>query len=97
MGEKYSKYTLSELTVKYFDFESEINKLNQQKNQLDEKVNELYNQRCDVYSLIKEKQIEEDEIRKNNLIKYGFKVSLNDNVELNRNYGLTLSDLKNRD
>jgi hypothetical protein len=95
MDNKFSKLTLQELTLKYFDFELEINKLNSSKSELDEKINKLYEERCDVYNLIKTKQVEEEEIRKQNLIKYGLKVSLNDNVQLNRDYGMTLSDLKN--
>jgi len=95
MDNKFSKLTLQELTLKYFDFELEINKLNKSKSVLDEKVNNLYEERCDVYNLIKIKQVEEEEIRKNNYIKYGLKVKLEDNVQLNRDYGLTLSELKN--
>jgi hypothetical protein len=98
MDNKFSKLTLQELTLKYFDFELEINKLNKSKSILDEKVNNLYEERCDVYNLIKIKQVEEEEIRKQNLIKYGLKVKLEDsdvNVQLNRDYGLTLSELKN--
>jgi hypothetical protein len=95
MDNKYIKLTLQELTLKYFDFELEINKLNSSKSIIDEKINNLYEERCDVYNFIKIKQVEEDEIRKQNLIKYGLKVSLNDNVQLNRDYGITLSELKN--
>ena len=98
MDNKFSKLTLQELTLKYFDFELEINKLNSSKSIIDEKINNLYEERCDVYNLIKTKQVEEEEIRKQNLIKYGLKVSLNDsdvNVQLNRDYGMTLSELKN--
>ena len=95
MDNKFSKLTLQELTLKYFDFELEINKLNSSKSVIDEKINNLYEERCDVYNFIKIKQVEEDEIRKQNLIKYGLKVSLNDNVQLNRDYGITLSELKN--
>jgi len=94
MDNKFSKLTLQELTLKYFDFELEINKLNKSKSELDEKINKLYEERCDVYNLIKIKQVEEDEIRKQNLIKYGLKVKLEDNVQLNRDY--YMSDLKNR-
>ena len=95
MDNKYSRFTLQELTLKYFDFELEINNLNKSKSVLDEKINNLYEERCDVYNFIKIKQSEEDEIRKQNLIKYGLKVSLNDNVQLNRDYGMSLSELKN--
>ena len=95
MGDKYSKHTLSELTVEYFEFEKKINDLNTEKSLLDEKVNSLYNERCDVYMKIKAKQEEEEKIRKQNYIKYGFKADLNDTIQLNRDYGLTLSDLKN--
>lgn len=95
MEDKYSKYTLPELTTEYFEFERKINDLNFEKNKLDEKVNNLYNERCDVYTLIKAKQDEEAEIRRNNLNKYGHKVKLEDNIQLNRDYGMTLSELKN--
>ena len=95
MGDKYSKYDLKDLTYKYFEFDSELGRLNQQKNEIDEEIMNQYNERLKVYNLIKEKQNEEDEIRKQNYIKYGLKVKLEDNEQLNRNYGMTLSELKN--
>jgi hypothetical protein len=76
MGDKYSKYTLPDLTVEYFEFEKKINDLNFEKNKIDEQISELYNDRCDVYNLIKKKQEEKPNL-------------------LNREYILTLSDLKN--
>lgn len=98
MGEKYSRYTLPELTVEYFEFEKKINELNIEESSLNEKINNLYNDRCDVYTLIRKKQDEEAEIIKKNLIKYGLKVQLNDNdnEQLNRDYDLTMSTLKNK-
>ena len=95
MDNKYSKFTLPQLTTEYFEFERKINNLNIEKSKLDEQINNLYDDRCSVYNLIKEKQIEEEEIKKQNYIKYGMKVKLEDNDQLNRNYGMTLSDLKN--
>jgi septal ring factor EnvC (AmiA/AmiB activator) len=95
MDNKYSKFTLPQLTTEYFEFERKINNLNTEKSKLDEQINNLYDERCSVYNLIKTKQVEEDEIRKQNLIKYGQKVKLEDNIQLNRDYGMSLSDLKN--
>lgn len=94
MESKYSKYTLSELTVEYFNYEKKIKDTMILKNELDDKINNLYNDRKDIYNLIRDKQDKEDEIRKQNYIKYGYNVK-SDNVELNRNYDLSLSDLKN--
>lgn len=95
MDEKYSNFTLKDLTFEYFKYEENIQKIQIKKMELEKQIDDLYNERCDVYNLIKEKQVEEEKIKKNNLIKYGIKVKLEDNVQLNRDYGMSLSDLKN--
>jgi hypothetical protein len=104
--------TLQELSLKYFEMEQQINNAINKKFEICKDIDTLYDVKRDIYDLIKKKQVEESEIKKNNLIKYGLKVSLNDNVhleskipkvglnfnsnvQLNRDYGLTLSELKN--
>lgn len=94
MGTKYSEYTLPELSNEYFEFEKKIRDVNNKKNELDLKVMDLYNERKDVYDLIRKKQEEEMEMKTKNLIKYGYKEA--EDTQLNRNYGMTLSDLKNQ-
>ena len=94
MGSKYSEYTLPELSNEYFKFELKIRDENDKKTKLDEKVMELYNERLEVYNLIRQKQNEEMEIKQKNLVKYGYKDA--EDTQLNRDYGMSLSDLKNQ-
>jgi len=77
MFSKFNNFTLKDLTFEYFKYEENIQKIQNKKTELEKQIDELYNERCEVYQLIKVKQTEEEEIRMNNLIKYGNKVSLN--------------------
>jgi hypothetical protein len=86
MSEKYKNYSLQELTLKYFDLDNDIIKLDDKKYILNETISKKYDEKNEIHILIKKKQDEEAEIRRNNLIKYGLKVQLADNEELNRNY-----------
>jgi hypothetical protein len=57
---------LSELTIKYFQMEQDIEKMNIQKEKYQEEINEQYNIKGNIYLLIKKKQKEqEDEIEEN--------------------------------
>lgn len=78
MVSRFKNFTLKDLTFEYFKYEETIQKLLNKKMDIEKQIDGMYNERCEVYQLIKERQTEEEETRKKNLIKYGNKVSLND-------------------
>lgn len=65
--DRFKNFTLKDLTFEYFKYEENIQKIQIKKMDLEKQIDDLYNERCDVYNLIKIKQVEEDEIRKQNL------------------------------
>jgi hypothetical protein len=57
---------LSELTIKYFELEREIDKMNLKKQEYEKEINEQYNNKGKIYVLIRKKQQEqEQEIEEN--------------------------------
>jgi uncharacterized membrane-anchored protein YjiN (DUF445 family) len=86
MVSKYENYNLKDLTFEYFEMNKRMNKIRQKINETEKEFSSIYALQNDLSNMIRKKQDEEDEIIKNNLHKYGLKVQLADNEQLNRDY-----------
>jgi hypothetical protein len=59
------KLTLSELSLKYFELEKQINETIEKKTEVMKEIDKLYDIKHDVYELIKKKQNEQIELNRN--------------------------------
>jgi hypothetical protein len=78
--------SLSELTLKYFEMESEIDKMNKQKEEYQAQITQQYNLKGELWVLIKKKQKEQDDEIEENKKKLHESILNNKNERENRRH-----------